>query len=62
MQLLKYSVFVWALVVHALVDGEYQDVIIETYNTELQCNKSRENQNIHGDCYEIERIIHSNVF
>lgn len=56
MQFLTRCILMWALVVHALVNGEYQDAILEVYDTEVQCNQVKDAQHIIGECYEVEAI------
>lgn len=57
MQRIITSLLIWALVVHALVNGEYQDAILDVYDSKKLCDKIKEEHHIAGECYEITSII-----
>ena len=57
MRFLACFVFTWALVTEALVNGDFQTVIVEMHDTEQQCNDSKEKQRINGECLQAEAII-----
>ncbi|EAC0780290.1 DUF1482 family protein [Salmonella enterica subsp. enterica] len=51
------AAFAWAIVVHALLDDEPVDAVIDVYPTQEKCVQEMEGQNILGECYEVETII-----
>lgn len=61
MQNITTGLLLWALVVHALVNGDHRDAVLDVYATEQQCHKFRESQKVNGDCYEVSTVIHSNA-
>ncbi|HDR2587316.1 TPA: DUF1482 family protein [Enterobacter ludwigii] len=61
MQSTVTCLLLWALVVHALVNGDHQDAVLDVYDTKQQCHNVRESQHVAGDCYEVSSVIHSNA-
>ncbi|EGX6617205.1 DUF1482 family protein [Salmonella enterica subsp. enterica] len=52
------AVFAWAIVVHAIHNGEPVDAVIDVFDTHTQCIQEMEAQNINGECFEVESIHH----
>ncbi|EOC9629680.1 DUF1482 family protein [Enterobacter ludwigii] len=57
MQNIATGPLLWALVVHALVNGDYHDAVLDVYDSRKECIHIKEEQRITGECYEITSII-----
>lgn len=56
MRFVTYAVLLWALTVRVLINGEFQTAILEMHDTEVQCNNSKEDQRIVGECLKAEAV------
>ncbi|WP_155404658.1 DUF1482 family protein [Enterobacter ludwigii] len=61
MQNVTACLLLWALVVHTLINGGYQDAILDVYSTRQQCYDVRESQSVNGECYEVASVIHNHA-
>lgn len=41
----------------AMTNGDYQDLILGVYDTEAQCKREAQEQQIPPDCFPVEKII-----
>jgi len=42
-----------------MTNGECQDVVLDVYNSQQQCEQAAIEQKVSGDCYPVERIVRS---
>ncbi|HEO9044192.1 TPA: DUF1482 family protein [Enterobacter kobei] len=57
MRFLTHAFLLWALTVRTYINGDFETLIIEMHDTEVQCNQSKDKQRIFGECLEAEAII-----
>ncbi|WP_410734238.1 DUF1482 family protein [Citrobacter portucalensis] len=58
MRFIICSLFSWALVSHAIINGKNMDTVLGVYDTRQQCIKARNSK--HSECYEVDTIIPAN--
>lgn len=56
MRFLTHAILLWALTVRTFINGDFETVIIEMHDTEAQCNDSKDQQRIIGQCVFAEAI------
>ncbi|WP_373995354.1 DUF1482 family protein [Leclercia adecarboxylata] len=42
-----------------MTNGEFQDVVLDVYDSQQQCEQAAIEQKVSGDCYPVERIVRS---
>ncbi len=42
-----------------MTNGEFQDVVLDVYDSQQQCELAAIEQKVSGDCYPVERIVRS---
>lgn len=42
-----------------MTNGEFQDVVLDVYGSQQQCEQAAIDQHVSGDCYPVERIVRS---
>ena len=42
-----------------MTNGEFQDVVLDVYDSQQQCEQAAIDQHVSGDCYPVERIVRS---
>lgn len=42
-----------------MTDGEYQDVVIDVYDNQQQCQAAAVEQKINAECWPVKDIIHN---
>jgi len=42
-----------------MTNGEFQDVVLDVYDSQQQCEQASIEQKVSGDCYPVERIVRS---
>ena len=52
----------WAIVVHALIDGKQQDIVVDVAPNYVACTQEMSAQKINGECFEVESVIHQKAF
>ena len=52
------SLFALVLTI-SMTNGEFQDVVLDVYDDQQQCEQAAIDQKVSGNCYPVERIISS---
>ncbi|WP_285130849.1 DUF1482 family protein [Leclercia adecarboxylata] len=42
-----------------MTNGEFQDVVLDVYDSQQQCEQAAIDQKVSGDCYPVEQIVRS---
>ncbi|KNC93642.1 DUF1482 family protein [Trabulsiella odontotermitis] len=43
----------------AMSNGDYQDVVLDVYGSEQQCESAKTEQHVSGACHAVDGVIHS---
>lgn len=43
----------------AMTNGDYQDVVLDVYDSKQQCEQAAIDQKVSGNCYPVEQIVRS---
>lgn len=41
----------------SMTNGEFQDVVLDVYDDQQQCEQAAIDQKVSGNCYPVERIV-----
>ncbi|MGC7832790.1 DUF1482 family protein [Leclercia barmai] len=42
-----------------MTNGEFQDVVLDVYDSQQQCEQAAIDQKVSGNCYPVEQIVRS---
>lgn len=40
-----------------MTNGEFQDVVLDVYDSQQQCQQAAAEQNVNGECWPVDEII-----
>lgn len=43
-----------------MTNGEFQDVVLDVYESEQQCEQAAVEQQVAGNCYPVDKIVRAN--